>query len=328
MIPGRSQNRRLRDVGLIVALLAVVIAGLIGMAAATGWQETLDQVSKLSLAQVGILLGLSLLSYLARAVRWHLFARRLNTPTTLIGNLRHFLGGFAMLVTPGRVGELVRMHWIRRETGWGLEKSAPLLLIDRASDLAAMALLLAMGLMLSAKGIAGAVPVAAIALLAAFVATRPRLMSYLTGLGYRVLGVWPRLFARVRMAARSLGRFTNPSFMTLTMVIGLIAWVIEGYEFHLLLTWMGADIGFATAMCIFMFATIVGGVTGAPGGLGGAEAAMIGLLTLQNVPLEISIPATAIIRLTTLWFAILVGVVIFPVAERQSIKVRDALENY
>ena len=69
--------------------------------------------------------------------------------------------------------------------------------------------------------------------------------------------------------------------------------------FYLLLGWMGTDIGLWTAIAIFAFATIAGNVIGSPGGLGGAEAAMIGLLSLEGVPLEVSLPATAVIRVTT-----------------------------
>ena len=67
---------------------------------------------------------------------------------------------------------------------------------------------------------------------------------------------------------------------------------------------MGADIGLAKAIAIFTFATLAGGLTGAPGGVGGAEAAMVALLALDGVRLDIAVPATALIRLTTLWFAL------------------------
>ena len=100
--------------------------------------------------------------------------------------------------------------------------------------------------------------------------------------------------------------------------MGLFGWIAEGYAFHLLLIWMGADIGFAKAVAIFTFSTLAGGLTGAPGGVGGAEAAMVALLSLEGIPLEVSIPATAVIRLTTLWFAILIGLVVFPLAEAKS----------
>ncbi len=319
--------RRYRDIAVLGGLFLLVIAGLAGLAAATGWQETLDQIARLSWIQIAVLLGLSLVNYGFRGLRWHLFARKLGLPTGIGQDLRHFLGGFAMSVTPGRVGELVRMRWLRRETGWSFERTAPLVLVDRASDLAAMALILALALTLSTAGFAGAIPVVLLALIAAYVATRPALLGGLATYAYRASGLWPRLFARVRTAARSLARFSNPQVMALAAGLGLVGWLAEGYAFHLLLVWMGADIGLWTAIGIFVFATLAGGLTGAPGGVGGAEAAMVGLLMLEHVPLEVSVPATLIIRVTTLWFAIGIGLLVFPVAERKSLKVKHALEN-
>ena len=115
--------------------------------------------------------------------------------------------------------------------------------------------------------------------------------------------------------------------MSLAALIGALGWFAEGYAFHLLLVWLGADIGLAKAVAIFIFATLAGGLTGAPGGIGGAEAAMVALLVLEGVPVEVGVPATAIIRVTTLWFAIAIGLVVFPIADRYSMKGRDALEK-
>ncbi|SLN49489.1 lysylphosphatidylglycerol synthase transmembrane domain-containing protein [Pseudooctadecabacter jejudonensis] len=313
-----STKRRWRDIALLGALFAFVIAGLAGLAAATGWEETKAQLMKLTWQQISLLLALSLVNYLFRGARWHLFARRLGLPTTLGQDLRHFLGGFAMSVTPGRVGELIRMRWLKRETGWAVERTAPLVLMDRASDLAVMALILAGGIALSAGGIAMAMPVAVLALLAAFVATRPSLLAACVTWTYRLIGRLPRLMGRARMAARSLTVFTNAPVLIAALFLGLIGWIAEGYAFHILMVWMGADIGLAKAVAIFTFSTLAGGLTGAPGGVGGAEAAMVALLSLEGVPLEVSIPATAVIRLTTLWFAIGIGLLIFPLAEAKS----------
>jgi uncharacterized protein (TIRG00374 family) len=108
--------------------------------------------------------------------------------------------------------------------------------------------------------------------------------------------------------------------MLAVLGLGLIGWMAEGYAFHLLLVWLGADIGLWKAVAIFVFSTLAGGLTGAPGGLGGAEAAMVALLSLDGVPLEVSVPATAVIRLTTLWFAIAIGLAVFPFAERKSLE--------
>lgn len=320
----RRDGARRWDLLLLAGLFALMVAGLLGLAAATGWDETRAALSGLSLAEIGLLLALSLVNYGFRGLRWHLFSRRLGLPTGLVQDLRHFMGGFAMSATPGRVGELIRMRWLRRETGWSFERTAPLVLADRASDLVAMALILAVALALSATGIAGAVPIVILALAGAWIATHPRLLAGIAGRAYRVTGRFARLFARVRGAARSLAAFRGTATIALATALGIVGWMAEGYAFHLLLGWMGADIGLWMAVAIFVFSTLAGGLTGAPGGLGGAEAAMIALLSLEGVPLEVSIPATLVIRVTTLWFAIGLGLLVFPLAERMSLKVRDA----
>jgi len=110
------------------------------------------------------------------------------------------------------------------------------------------------------------------------------------------------------------------------MVLSALGWFAEGVALYLLLFWMGMDVSLATAVVIFNFSTLAGGLTGAPGGLGGAEAAMVVLLTMQGVPMVVSVPATAVIRLTSLWFAIGIGVLTFPLAEKASLKTINQLE--
>ncbi|MGO4917816.1 lysylphosphatidylglycerol synthase transmembrane domain-containing protein [Pseudogemmobacter sp. W21_MBD1_M6] len=322
-----APERRLRDLALLAALFGLMLVGLIGLAAATGWQETLDHIARLSPLQIAGLLALSLVNYGFRGLRWHIFTRSLGLRTALIQNYRHFLGGFAMSVTPGRVGELVRLRWLRRETGWNFDRTAPLVLADRASDLAAIALILGGAVSLSTGGITGAVPVTLAALAAAFIATRPTLLSAIVSLTYRATGLAPRLFARLRGAAKSLRHVSNGPVLVAALALGLIGWLAEGYAFYLLMMWMGADVPLAMAIGIFVFSTLVGGLTGAPGGIGGAEGTMIALLALQGIPFEVSLPATLVIRVTTLWFAIGIGFVVFPFAERISKRESHALEN-
>lgn len=313
--PGAASRR---DLWILAGVFALMVAGLGALAAATGWDDTWEAIARITGAQLALLLILSLVNYLARGLRWHVFARRLGLGTGLLQNLRHFMGGFALSATPGRVGELVRMRWIARETGWSFERSAPLVLIDRGADLVAMALILGAAIGLAAGGITGAVPLVITALLTAYIATHPQLLRGLADLTYRLTGRLARLLVRVRRAARSLAAFRGPWTLALATALGLVGWLAEGYALHLLLVWLGAGIDPWMAIAIFIFATLVGGLTGAPGGVGGAEAVMIALLTLEGVPLTAAIPATLVIRLTTLWFAIVIGLLVFPFAERLS----------
>lgn len=310
---------------LIVFAIFVVCVGL-AVWAANG-EAVWHQLAVLGMAQLAILLALSLANYTLRAVRWGLYTRALGLPMSALSVMRHYFGGFALTMTPARLGEVVRMRWIARETGARLEGLAPLILVDRAGDLASTGLLLAVALAAGTGGIAGGLPVAILAVIAALVATRPALFIAFVNTLYRLIRRNPRLFVRLRRAARALKPFSALSLVIPALALGGLGWFAEGYGFYLLLHWMGAEVPLWTCVAIFLFSMMTGGATGLPGGIGGAEAAMLALLALQGVPLDVSLPATAVIRITTLWFAIALGVITFPFAEGIAARTSNALEH-
>lgn len=318
-LPPAARSRAIRRDRLVLGALALLAAlGLWGLARATDWRDIWAKLQDLTLIEGAVLLGLSLVNYGLRSLRWHLFARALGLGLAPLTSALHYFGGFAMSVTPGKIGELVRVRWLAAAAGAPLIRAAPAALADRAADLAAMAILLAACLSFAVE-IRGAWAIAFLALGAAFVATHPRLLEQAVLAAYRLSGRrLPRLTARLRRAARSLTALAEGGVLIPSLALGMAGWAAEGYAFHLLLVWFGADIGFATALAIFIFATLAGGLTGAPGGLGGAEAAMVALLTLRGADLETAVAATVIIRATTLWFAVVIGLAAFPFAERQA----------
>jgi len=310
---------------IIVFAVFLIFAGL-ALWAASG-EDIWHQLATLSPLQALALLSLSLLNYILRALRWFLYTQALDLGMRLLQVLRHYFGGFALTMTPARVGEAVRMRWIARETGARIETLAPLILVDRAGDLASTGILLAIALAASSAGISGGLPVALLAVVVALIATRPALFGAIVSALYRLIGKKPRLFVRLRRAARALQPFSKLSIIIPALLLGGLGWLAEGYAFHLLLGWLGVALPLWQAVAIFLFSMMTGGATGMPGGVGGAEAAMIALLSLAGVPLEASIPATAIIRITTLWFAIGLGVITFPFAEGVATRKNNALEN-
>lgn len=316
----KAKNKRHREFAVSLFLFGLFIVGLIGIFSATGWEEVQAQLAKLSVAQVSVLLCLSLVNYISRAIRWHILVTRIQLPLKLRTNLLHFIGGFALSITPGRVGELVRLRWQSRLTGWPFLRLTSLPLVDRALDMAAMGALLALGVALTSGGVTGATPVAALALIAAVVLTRPALLEAVIEGLWRIINRGPRIFVRLRQAARSMALFSPAHIIGPALALGFIGWFAEGVSLYMLLKWMGADIELSLAVVIFLFSTLAGGLTGAPGGIGGAEAAMVFLLHLNNVSMDVAVPATAVIRMTSLWFAIALGAVAFTIAEKQARK--------
>jgi uncharacterized protein (TIRG00374 family) len=94
--------------------------------------------------------------------------------------------------------------------------------------------------------------------------------------------------------------------------IGLISWSAEGLAFYLVLIGLGIPGSFDLALiAIFILAlgSILGGASSLPGGLGAAEATMTALLqALVQLPENVAVTATLLIRFFTLWFGVSLGI--------------------
>jgi uncharacterized protein (TIRG00374 family) len=91
------------------------------------------------------------------------------------------------------------------------------------------------------------------------------------------------------------------------LIIGLLAWSAEGLAFWYLATLAGADLSHLAGQFIYAFSVLVGAASFLPGGLGGTEVAMTGLLINAGLSESASVAVTVLCRLATLWFAILLG---------------------
>lgn len=96
-----------------------------------------------------------------------------------------------------------------------------------------------------------------------------------------------------------------------TFVVGLfvsaIAWGMEAISLYVILDALGLPVTLLQANFVYCFSTILGAISMLPGGIGGTEAGMIGLLKFMGISYSSALPAVILIRLCTLWFAVLVG---------------------
>ena len=117
---------------------------------------------------------------------------------------------------------------------------------------------------------------------------------------------------------RKLERLARPDIFGLGLVLGFAGWAAEAVSLYVLVHALGAHVGPMTCVFIFAFAMIVGAISVLPGGLGSTEATMAGLLVLQGMKLQDAIVATAVVRVTTLWFAVGLGMLSLPAAFRRA----------
>ncbi len=289
--------------------LSVVLA-VVGYFAFTlwgGWGEVRASLSQVGGQELLWLLLLSLVNYLLRFVRWRKFLRILGYPLPQWTNLRIYLSGFALTTTPGKAGEALRSVLLK-PLGVAYPHSLAALLAERLGDLMAVLLLACVGL----YAYEPARPV--VAILALCFVFGLWLLQQHELLGRIEQWLKSRFHQRVAHLIsgfidilRHSGGLLSLPLLGYSLWLGVIAWGAEGLAFYYLLQVMGADVSLTAAIFIYAFSMLIGAISFLPGGLGGAEVTMTALLVLNGMDSAAAVAATLLIRLTTLWFAVVLG---------------------
>ena len=298
---------------VLVFGMGLAVAGLSG-----GGAQTWRAVQAVPTAVLPAMLALSAINYFMRAARWLLFSRALHVRVPPARNALYYVAGFALTTTPGKLGEGVRLWLMNRSHGSRYEDTAALLVADRLSDAVAVSAVVALTVGWFAHYAWMAAGSVAIVVAILGLAMRPRLLLAITDTAYGRLQRWPRIFVRARRAIRALERLADPQVFAAALLLGMLGWCAEAASFSLLLHALGVGVHPLAGAFIFTFGMMVGAISVLPGGLGSTEATMIGLLASQGVPFTVALVATGVVRLTTLWFAVALGMVALPVAVGRS----------
>jgi glycosyltransferase 2 family protein len=305
-----GESSRLGKAFVVIASAALLYL-LITLTA--GWSDTRRALSHLSRSLIPILVGLSLLNYTLRFWRWELYRRRLRVPLGLGESLALFLATFAMVVTPGKLGEVYKAAYLREKHGVPLSTGIPILITERVLDFMAILALAGAGLAAWHGPLAGLRPslaVAALILLLLLSLRSRRLQAHLLTLATRA----PRLHACRPMLGEALDTLQQLSTVpttALAFVLSVAAWAAECLSLWFVCASLAAPVPPLTATFAYAIATLAGSLIFLPGGLGGTEGTIIFLLGAAGLASGVAVAAALVVRLATLWLAVAIGVAVF-----------------
>jgi uncharacterized protein (TIRG00374 family) len=287
-----------------------------------------ERLASFSWGAMGVALALALLNYALRYLRWTLYLRRreLEVPGGLSALV--FLSGFALSVTPGKVGELIKSFLLRETRGIPVTQTAPIVVAERVTDLVSLLLVGAVGV--AVYGIARTTVFAGIGLLGfgLLVLTWPRLAKGVIRL-VTVPGFARRFRARLGFFYDELKALVSPGPLAWATGLAMVAWLAECFGFWIIIGgFEGTRVALLLAVSIYAATTVAGALSFLPGGLLVTEAGMTLLLvqSASGVDEATAVAATILTRLATLWFAVLLGVSALSVLHRVAPSTAQALE--
>ncbi len=299
-----TTSRLVRSV-LVFALAGVVLYGIATLAA--DYRTILSALSGFPARNLAVVMALVILGWLLRGWRFFYYLRKSGEDIPPGYALSAFLAGFALTGTPGKVGEAVKGVFLKQDYGVPVTKVVGILVVERLMDLWGVLLLGSFSLLLF-KGweglfllCAGVVVIGGIFLcmerLYRPVLERLAGMSFLSWACSKVL--------ETLLAGKHL---MTPRVFFVGLLVSAVAWGMESVSFYVVMEGFALPASLLQANFVYCFSTIVGALSMLPGGIGGTEAGMIGLLAFLGIGYAAGLPSVILIRLCTLWAAVLVGI--------------------
>ena len=258
------------------------------------------------------MLALALSNYAVRFVRWQLYLRALGAPVPAGASALVFGSGLAMAVTPGKMGELLKAALLRESWGLPVARTAPAVVAERLTDFIALYVLLLAGVFSFRDPRLDVALLVGLALigLALAVLTSQRLAGAAAGLIARLPG-GKRIVPRLEEAHQSAALLLRPRLLAAAVGLGVVAWAAECGAYWLALRGAGAVAPSpAAATFLYAAATIAGALSMLPGGLGVTEGSMTALAQrIFALGPAAAGASTLVVRLATLWFAVVIGFV-------------------
>lgn len=286
-------------------------------------KKVISAVHSISPAWIPLFLLLPLLNYCIRFIKWHYFLNRVNVKIPLGESFLVFIAGFSMTVSPGKMGELLKCGLLKKSRNIPVEKTSPIVVAERLTDLISMVLLALMGAIFTGSRVG--IPASAAGML--FVSAAMFVL-----LNRQAWVFFERMVKKIPFMKRrndSFEEFRNSAVtlldrrsMAVTIPIGMVSWGLEALVLSVVAASMGFSLPAGAALLSHAAGSVAGAVSMIPGGLGLTELTIDGILC-DYIPPAAATVTTLLMRFATLWFSVLLGILALGVLGRKRAKARD-----
>lgn len=307
---GRGYRRfggLLAGVGILISIIVVVM--VVG-----DLRELRSLWDALRWQSLVCLVLLAIVNHGLRYWRWELLLKQVSSRNIKRSTaILLFSTGSLLIFTPARVGEVAKSVYTRDFFGIPMATSLPILVAERIADVAVMALLAGIGLLLLGEppNLVLAGIILGVAILA--VVLRRPLLEW--GARCKIARLWAGSSSGQMLSLASASQLSlfAPRTLGTNLALGTSAWAVEVAIYFFSLSAVGVPMDshlFILALAVFPLASLGGSISLLPGGLGVTEGGLTGLAILMGgLSQEMAVLSALLSRVAILGVVVLVGFV-------------------
>ena len=287
----------------------------------------LSDVSSLELSSISfkydytlVILSFVVASWIPLYLRWRLLCKNLGLKISFRDDFLVYVAGFALSITPAKVGELLRTQILRNKSGIQRTQTTPLIFIEKFYDLLGAVIASSIGILYF--------PQIGIIVLGGFVLSIFIFILFSSKITFDKSIIILSKFKFTKKFTEPLSKSheilrtsTKIKILTPSIILSVLYWFTISLAVFFVLKALSIDsLGFAEIASTYASSLFLGALSFLPGGLGIAEASFTGLLNLQGISLSMAVVIVIIVRLFTLWFNVVIGFIALKLVGGFSVK--------
>lgn len=248
------------------------------------------------------------ISYFIRFFKWNFFLKHASVNLSLKDNLFVFFSGLAMIITPAKAGEVWKGWLIKEINGESLNKTVPVVIVDRMTDVIGLVILGLTGMIYYKSSIYIIGILIILFLVFAIIIKSKKVSAKIIGL---LEGRALRYGGDLKVMHETFLKTMETKYLVGMSFLSVVAWFLECLTLFVIARGFHESLSILYSTFIFSFASLAGAVSMIPGGLGVADATISGLLVFFGLSSTAAVGTAIIVRFGTLWYGAILGFLVY-----------------
>ena len=240
-------------------------------------------------------------------LRWNLLLKNSAIDIPLKDNFMIFISGFALGVTPGKVGELIKAQLLKNKFNIPRSKTAPLVIVERFYDFFAIAIISLFGILVFEYSIyIFTILSVGIIIFLTITSSEKLFLKFLQKI--EKIKFLRNFSSELPKSFTIIQKSTRGKIFPLSIILSVIFWILDSIIAYLTLLSFGIDIiDYFVLMSIYTSSIILGVISFLPLGIGVVEGSLVGFLSLNGIEFPLATAIVVFIRFFTRWIGVMAG---------------------
>ena len=256
-----------------------------------------------------IILLLAPLSWIIVFFRWHFLLKNSNIIIPKKENFKIYMAGFAMSVTPGKVGELIKSQFLKSKYGVSRKNTLPIIISEYFYHMVGVLVVSILGVYYFEFSLY------IIILTSALIITTLTIISSETFFKKFVSLISKRNFLKKYVSPISdshiiFKKSTRGKIFIISSGLSIAFWLTEVLiVYFVFLSFNILNFEFFKIAAIYTTSLILGMLSFLPMGVGVVEGSLAGFLNYEGIDISIALTLVILIRIFTRWYGVIVGLI-------------------